>query len=101
MNKSRASYTEESSDTKNSILFACNLEKETQEDVWFLDNGCSNHMTGKSNFFVKLDDSMRSKVKFGDDKEVDVMGKGTLAVKTKQGDTTNIHNTFFVPKITA
>lgn len=42
---------------------------------------------------------MRSTVKFGDNKEVDVVGKGTLAVKTKQGDTTHIHNTFFVPKL--
>ncbi|XP_059066133.1 uncharacterized protein LOC131857500 [Cryptomeria japonica] len=99
LNKSKASYVEESSDAKNSMFFAWNLAKEPQEDVWFLDSCCLNHMTGKSDFFAKLDDSVRSKVIFGDDKEVDVMGKGTLAVKTKQGDTTNIHNTFFVPEL--
>ena len=40
-------------------------------------------MTCKSDLFVKLDESMRSQVKFGDDKKVDVMGKGTLEVKGK------------------
>lgn len=27
------------------------------------------------------------------------MGTGTLVVKTKQGDTTHIHNIFFVPTL--
>lgn len=100
LNKSRANYTEDSSaDTKHSTFFTCNMAKEHQEDVWFLDSGCSNHMTDKSDLFVKLDDSVRSQVKFGDDKEVDVMGKGTLAFKTKQGETTHIHDTLFVPQL--
>ncbi len=42
---------------------------------------------------------MRSRVKFGDDKEVDVMGKGTLAVKTKQGEITYIHDTLHMAKL--
>ena len=33
--------------------------------------------------FVKLDESMISQVNFGDDKEVDVMEKGMLAIKAK------------------
>ena len=56
-------------------------------------------MIGKSDLFVKLDEFVRSQVKFGDDKEVDVMGKDALLVKTKQEEITYIHDTLHVPKL--
>lgn len=56
-------------------------------------------MKGKSNIFFKLDDLMRIKVQFGDENEVNVMGKCTLAFNTNQGETTHIHNNFFMPKL--
>ena len=56
-------------------------------------------MIGKSDLFVKLDESVRSQVNFGDDKEVYVMGKGTLVVKTKQWEIIYIHDTLHVPKL--
>eukprot|EP01018_Ginkgo_biloba_P020396 Gb_28242 [translate_table: standard] len=56
-------------------------------------------MIGNRDLFVKLDESIKIRVKFGDDKEVDVMGKGTLAVKTKQGETTYIHDILHVPEL--
>lgn len=43
--------------------------------------------------------TVKSQVKFGDDKEVDVMGRGTLPLTNKQGDTTLIHATLHVPKL--
>ena len=33
---------------------------------WYLNNGASNHMTCKREFFSKLNESVRGKVKFGD-----------------------------------
>jgi hypothetical protein len=33
--------------------------------------------------FVKIDESTKSEVLLGDDKAVEVKGKGTIAVKTK------------------
>lgn len=84
---------------KHSTFFTCNLVEEPQKHVWFLDSGCSNHMIGKFDLFVKLDDSVRSQVKFDDDKEVDVIRKGTFAVKSKQGLTTFIHDTLHMPKL--
>lgn len=36
-------------------------------DNWYLDSGCSTHMTGRKDWFVKINRSMKNKVKFADD----------------------------------
>ena len=35
-------------------------------DMWYLDNGASNHMTGDPTKFRKLDGGITGRVKFGD-----------------------------------
>lgn len=48
--------------------------------IWLLDSGTSNHMTGRKNLFYQLDEKIYQKVKLGDDKEVEVLGRGSVAV---------------------
>lgn len=36
-------------------------------DIWYLDNGTSNHITGDQRYFSSLDDGVTGKVRFGDD----------------------------------
>ncbi|KAK8655861.1 hypothetical protein V6N13_108426 [Hibiscus sabdariffa] len=43
-----------------------NDKNEESKDVWYLDNGASNHMTGHREKFQELDESITGKVKFGD-----------------------------------
>lgn len=68
-------------------------------DVWFLDSGCSNHMTGMQSFFKKLDESYKVKVRLGDGKQVQVEGKGVVTINS-YGQTRFLHNVFFVPNLT-
>ena len=35
------------------------------EGIWFLDSGCSNHMTGDKTWFVELDESFKHTVRLG------------------------------------
>ena len=42
------------------------IGKEDAENMWYLDNGASNHMTGCREKFEKLDKIMRGQVKFSD-----------------------------------
>ncbi|CAL8092091.1 unnamed protein product [Prunus armeniaca] len=55
------------------------------DDVWYLDSGCSNHMTGREDVLVDVDKNITVKVTMGTGQLVDVVGKGNLVVDTKMG----------------
>ena len=42
------------------------------ENVWYLDNGASNHMTGNISYFKSIDEYVSGKVRFGDDSRIDI-----------------------------
>ncbi|XP_013589050.1 PREDICTED: uncharacterized protein LOC106297332 [Brassica oleracea var. oleracea] len=54
--------------------------------IWYLDNGASNHMTGKREFFSNLDESIKGKVKFGDGSNVEIVGKDSITFFGKTGE---------------
>ncbi|CAL9004444.1 unnamed protein product, partial [Prunus brigantina] len=55
------------------------------DDVWYLDSGYSNHMTGREDVLVDVDKNITAKVAMGTRQLVDVVGKGNLVVDTKMG----------------
>ncbi|KAM2071312.1 hypothetical protein ACFX1X_040277 [Malus domestica] len=55
------------------------------DDVWYVDSGCSNHMTGREDLLVDIDKNVTAKVEIGTGQLVDVTGKGSLVVETKLG----------------
>ena len=46
--------------------------------TWFLDSGCSNHMTGNKDWFIELDEDYRHTVRLGNDTAMPVLGKGRV-----------------------
>ena len=52
-----------------------------ENDVWYLDNGASNHMTGNRSFFSELDENITGRVKFGDNSCVVIKGKGSILLQ--------------------
>jgi len=71
-NRTSANFTRENISQDN-LLFAYNMTETKSEDVWFLDSGCSNHMTGNIALFSKLDQSVKSQVTVGTDSKISVM----------------------------
>ncbi|KAI5314278.1 hypothetical protein L3X38_043454 [Prunus dulcis] len=55
------------------------------EEIWYLDSGCSNHMTEKEDLLVDIDRKVTAKVEMGTGQLVEVTGKGTIVVETKAG----------------
>ncbi|RVW94747.1 Retrovirus-related Pol polyprotein from transposon TNT 1-94 [Vitis vinifera] len=50
--------------------------------------------------FKELDESHKLKVKLGDDKQVQVEGKGTVAVNNGHGNVKFLYNVYFIPSLT-
>ena len=61
------------------------VDKKFMEDVWYVDSGCSNHMTGRKDVLVDIDRSITAKVEMGIRQLIDVIGKGSLVVDIKMG----------------
>ena len=70
----------------------------TNEDVWFLDSGCSNHMCGKKELFTNLDESFRQSVKLGNNSNMAVKGKGNVRFQSN-GISQTITGVFYIPEL--
>jgi len=65
--KDEAQFSQnEDSDSEEVLLMATVKEEEERSDEWYLDIGCSNHMTGKKSWISELDDSVNRKIRFAD-----------------------------------
>lgn len=60
------------------MFYACHTAIEHKNHIWFIDSGCSNHMTGDENIFVELDSATKTQVKMGNGALVQAKGKGTM-----------------------
>ena len=54
-------------------------------------------MIGLKSLFCSIDDSVKLHVQLGDDKQVQIEGKGTIRVKAKSGIEKLIHDVFYIP----
>jgi len=52
----------------DTLFLACSVEEITHDEVWYIDSGCSNHMTKNKKVFVDLGESITSEIRTGDDK---------------------------------
>ena len=67
------------------MFLACHNIHKSFDNVWLLDSGCSNHMTGNKSLVANLDQSMKTEANLVTDKIVDVDGKGVVNIMTKWG----------------
>jgi len=75
---------------------AVQAEKEPEQDVWYVDTGCNNHMSGSKSSFSHLNEGFRSTISFGDSSTVNVMGKGDIRIRSKNGLVKIISNVLYV-----
>ncbi|KAJ6423528.1 hypothetical protein OIU84_024484 [Salix udensis] len=72
--------------------------QDQRADMWFLDSGCSNHMSRKKDLFCELDEDFREQVKLGNNSSMMVKGKGN--VKFQSLNTSQvITGVFYVPEL--
>ena len=68
-------------------------------NLWYLDNGASNHMSGDRQKFRDLNLAVNGKVRFGDDSTIDICGKGTIVFQGKGGDQWVLSDVYYIPKL--
>ena len=94
-NRKNVNFTKEEKNQKN-VLLTCNIAQDGQDDVWFLDLGCSNHMTGNIAMFSNLDENVKSEVATGTDSKIFVKGKGRLRILARNGEQNFVLEVYYV-----
>ncbi|CAL2228257.1 unnamed protein product [Prunus armeniaca] len=84
---------------EETLLMAFHALTETDQETWYVDTGCSNHMSGCKSSFINLNESFHTVVSFGDKSTVKVMGKGDIQIKTKNDFIETISNVFYIPDL--
>ncbi|GAU34373.1 hypothetical protein TSUD_217130 [Trifolium subterraneum] len=92
-----ANLVEEQSDKEAVTFMAAMLEEELANGEWFLDTGCSNHMTGHKDWFIKFDSSRKSKVRLADSRSIQVEVIGNMIIKRRDGNSAEIEDILYVP----
>ena len=74
-------------------------KQEMVSNLWYLDNGASNHMTGQRSKFSVLDENVTGRVKFGDGSVVLIKGKGSIVIKCKNGEERTLNEVYYIPSL--
>jgi len=91
---------EDKVDPEDELLLMASLDfKQGKTEEWFLDSGCSNHMSGNKNWFSELYENFRHAVKLGNDTQIIVMGKGSVQLNV-DGVTHVISHVYYVSELT-
>ncbi|KAD5508650.1 hypothetical protein E3N88_16353 [Mikania micrantha] len=70
-----------------------------KSDMWYLDNGASNHMTSQRELFSMIDESVTGQVRFGDGSMVKIQGKGSILFDCKNGEQQEIRDVYYIPAL--
>jgi len=67
-----------------------------KENIWYLDSGASNHMSGQRDLFGDLDETVKRLVIFGDTSKVPMKRRGNTPIRLKNGDHSYIADVYYV-----
>ncbi|XP_050908772.1 uncharacterized protein LOC127122490 [Lathyrus oleraceus] len=68
-------------------------------DEWYLDSGCSTHMTGRRDWCVQINQATKSKVKFADDTTLSAEGVGDVLIGKRNDGHSRIKDVLYIPGI--
>ncbi|XP_050890947.1 uncharacterized protein LOC127096420 [Lathyrus oleraceus] len=88
-------------DYDDMLLMENTQSNNEQTNMWYLDSGCSNHMTVNKNWLTKLDESVKKVIRFANGGYVTSSGKGNIVVVRKDGKMASITDVLYVPLMTS
>ena len=94
----RANFAELEHEDELLLMAYVEEKKATREEIWFLDSGCSNHMSGNKEWFTDLNEDFKQTVKLGNDSRIAVTGIGS--VRLCVNDIVQvITNVYYIPEL--
>ncbi|KAK2440889.1 putative mitochondrial protein [Trifolium repens] len=81
------------------LLMATVTDEEDHHEGWYLDTGCSNHMTSHREWLVNFNDSSKTKIRFADNRTIPAEGVGDVLIKGKKGNQALITGVLYVPEM--
>ena len=94
----KANFVEFDNDEELLLMAYVEKYKATRDEIWFLDSGCSNHMSVNREWFSELNESFKQTVKLGNDSRIAVMGKGSVRMQVN-GIVQVISNVYYIPEL--
>ncbi|MCI41856.1 retrovirus-related pol polyprotein from transposon TNT 1-94, partial [Trifolium medium] len=64
---------------------ATTTDEENHHEDWYLDIGCSNHMTSHREWLINFNNSSKTKIRFADNRIIPAEGVGDVLIKGKKG----------------
>ncbi|KAI5384172.1 hypothetical protein KIW84_071251 [Lathyrus oleraceus] len=83
-------YTKFDEEEELLLMAHTEVSKAEGKGIWFLDSGCSNHMTGDKTWFVEFDESFKHSVRLGNSTRMAVQGKGSIRFEVQGITQTNL-----------
>lgn len=80
--ETRANYAE--AEEEMLLMTFVDNKEVSGNDIWYLDSGFSNQMSGRKELFSEFDEHFREFVKHRNDTRLAVMGKGKIRIKLKE-----------------
>ncbi|CAA7019223.1 unnamed protein product [Microthlaspi erraticum] len=92
-------YVEFDEEEELLLMAHTDISKAEGKGIWFLDSGCSNHMTGEKSWFIELDEGFKHSVRLGNGSRLPVEGKGKVRFEV-EGILQVVSDVYYVPNLT-
>ncbi|KAK2398342.1 putative mitochondrial protein [Trifolium repens] len=92
-----ANMATEDGDANAVLMMATTCDENAQNKDWYLDSGCSNHMTAHREWLTNFDASKKSSIRLVDGRKLAAEGTGNIVIKSKKGGKVIISDVFYVP----
>ena len=93
-----AKIEQDGSDSESLFMMVTTTSNEScNSESWFLDTGCSNHMTGNKTWLREVDPGRNTKVKLADHRVLVAEGMGNIDIEGKNGKMAIVEKVLYVP----
>jgi len=83
----------------NKVLIVMENPNSNFNDCWYIDLGCSNHMTRHREWLVNFNDNKKSIIRFADNMVIQAKGTSNVMVRRTYGSEVVISDVLYVPKM--